>query len=116
MPGDPDSILLGFYVRAEGLHASKGAVAIRGGGKMAKLARAIRQRSKHRVAVGDGFVPRQVDAAGQKLCGPNDLFFHAAILARRFAAAPGGGWRNLSLRTGFQPERGNSAAEISIHS
>jgi hypothetical protein len=40
--------------------------------------------------VRDGLIPRQGDAACKKLRRSNRLFFHGAILARRFAAAPRG--------------------------
>src|SRR5712672_3648756 len=47
---------------------------------MAKFAGAFRKRRKHRVAVRNGFVSRQVQSSSEVFRGMNGLFFHHEIL------------------------------------
>src|SRR5713101_5276277 len=68
---------------------------------MPQFAGALRQRRQHGVAVRDRLIPRQGNAAREELRRANRLFFHEAILARRFAAAPRGKRENLSSRPVF---------------
>jgi hypothetical protein len=49
---------------------------------MPQFAGAFGQRRKHRVAMGNGFIARQVQSAGQEFRWLNGLFFHSRILAR----------------------------------
>jgi hypothetical protein len=81
--GDAHQIFVNFHVRTQRFNTHQGAAAIGGGGKMAKLGRSFRDSREHTVAVRNGFVSGQLDAAVDGLHRLNRLFFHAPILARR---------------------------------
>jgi hypothetical protein len=59
---------------------------IRRSREVPQLAGPFSHASQHRVAVRDRFVPWRFDSAGKVFRRMNDLFFHAAILARQLLA------------------------------
>ena len=85
--GDADHVLVLLHVGAERAHARERAVAIDGGGEVAKFAGAFRNSREHGVTVGDGLVAWRLDAAGYVTRRLDSLFFHVRILAWRQRAA-----------------------------
>ena len=81
MAGDTNGVFVFFNFGTECAHAIKRAVAIDGGGKMPQFAGAFGDGGQHGIAMGDGFVARRLDAAGDAFRGLDGLLFHAAILA-----------------------------------
>jgi len=74
--GNFDGGAFDYDVGTEGFHAAKGAVAIVGGGEVAKFAGAVGEGGEHGVTVGDGFVAGKFERAGEGFGGVDGFGLH----------------------------------------